>query len=57
MSHPPRGEWIEIKKNFPAISRECGSHPPRGEWIEISMGYKLAGYDVSLTPRGVSGLK
>ena len=37
VSHPPRGEWIEILHRGRPLSVFAASHPPRGEWIEMSM--------------------
>ena len=35
LSHPTRGEWIEISSQRSAAATAAGSHPTRGEWIEI----------------------
>ena len=57
LSHPPRGEWIEIISGNEVVSMSNASHPPRGEWIEICTPASPASPESSLTPRGVSGLK
>ena len=36
VSHPSRGEWIEIERGGQLLGNGT-SHPSRGEWIEISM--------------------
>ena len=35
MSHPTRGEWIEITVYDEKKEKGKTSHPTRGEWIEI----------------------
>ena len=57
VSHPTRGEWIEMQAIEEDINVILGSHPTRGEWIEIRMSEVMAKVLVSLTPHGVSGLK
>ena len=57
LSHPTRGEWIEILLCGYVQNLCFKSHPTRGEWIEIIPQSWLTCRLRSLTPHGVSGLK
>ena len=46
LSHPARGEWIEITVPL-SINTLSASHPARGEWIEILL--YLAPRDLALS--------
>ena len=41
LSHPTRGEWIEIFEGVDVVGADK-SHPTRGEWIEIRYHVHIA---------------
>ena len=57
MSHPTRGEWIEIICKRVVFMKLWGPHPTRGEWIEIEWLRASRKCLKRHTLHGVCGLK